>query len=209
MVHFLMPVYKFRNHVGETPSCMSWKFWGMLYFWGTLQLVRPHLNHCLWSYDVFVVAQCCSGIFEIQWPFTPTQHTLDGRLVRLERRRNGITINRIPVRTCDTMATNGVIHSIDQFLPEAVRAYGGMQRQRNGHTGGSIWDLHRRRNVWDDLDLDIDFTGIDWRETNKRSYPPFNFQWNNREPITTTLTILLLFHTTTCVHSCIHKYGLL
>ena len=49
---------------------------------------------------------------------------LDGSTVILTRNHNGdAIINNVPISSCDITATNGVIHAIDDLIPEAIQKY--------------------------------------------------------------------------------------
>jgi hypothetical protein len=48
--------------------------------------------------------------------------SIDGRRSLFTSHSDNQTIvDNVPVRTCDLVATNGVIHTIDQFLPSSIR----------------------------------------------------------------------------------------
>lgn len=66
---------------------------------------------------------CCSGVFKNAFSFAAREVNLDGWIIAVEKRKNDVSVNNVPLISCDETATNGVVHSVDQFIPEALRRY--------------------------------------------------------------------------------------
>lgn len=67
---------------------------------------------------------CCSGVFRNSFSFAAREVNLNGWIIAVEKgRNNGVAVNNVPVVSCDQTATNGVVHSVAQFIPEALRRY--------------------------------------------------------------------------------------
>lgn len=66
---------------------------------------------------------CCSGVFKNAFSFAAREVNLDGWIIAVEKRRDEVSVNNVPVSSCDQTAINGVVHSVDQFIPEALRRY--------------------------------------------------------------------------------------
>jgi transforming growth factor-beta-induced protein len=87
---------------------------------------------------------CCAGMSlpsassASPWWFRPTELTLDpGSTLVLERRHgNGaVLVDSTEVAECDVMATNGVVHVIQQVLPSAGEKFGVILPRRRGYHG--------------------------------------------------------------------------
>lgn len=72
---------------------------------------------------------CCSGIFEDTFPFSAPALNLNFGGVSLEN-ENEVSFNGVPVILCDQTAKNGVVHGIDQFVPEVLHKYGIARRDK-------------------------------------------------------------------------------
>ena len=82
---------------------------------------------------------CCTGIQESRWFIQPREQTLDGGTVIFKKRNEQVYVNRIPVTTCDSSATNGVVHSLNEFLPESIRKYVPRRHSSARPTGRRNW----------------------------------------------------------------------
>jgi len=59
-------------------------------------------------------ALCCSTVVATQWPFTTTVQTLTPNWLVTNRRGDNVYIGQEKVRTCDIVATDGLIHIMDK-----------------------------------------------------------------------------------------------
>ncbi|XP_046676048.1 transforming growth factor-beta-induced protein ig-h3-like [Homalodisca vitripennis] len=80
---------------------------------------------------------CCSSISSIPWPFTNNVKTIDGRKIQVNRdRRNRVLFGNSATEKCDVIATDGIVHIVDNvLLPQVSRiklgnvAFGDPNRQ--------------------------------------------------------------------------------
>ena len=89
------------------------------------------------SVCVFPDVICCSGVFGDV--LSETRPTLDGRVILTNRRGSQVVVNQVPIKHCDKMATNGIVHKIDKVLPEAVNRYVTRHLRHNGRLN---WHMH-------------------------------------------------------------------
>lgn len=61
---------------------------------------------------------CCSGISESQWPFVRTVSALSNAALRLNRDRRP-KVQNAGITKCDIIATNGIIHEINDIIAVA------------------------------------------------------------------------------------------
>lgn len=61
---------------------------------------------------------CCTGISQSQWPFVRTISTLSNASLRLNRDRRP-KVQNAGITKCDIIATNGIIHEINDVIAVA------------------------------------------------------------------------------------------
>lgn len=83
------------------------------------QYIRWYNNSCV------VGARCCSTPgHNNQWMTSQYVQTADDRrTVAMTTRHSETLVDGVAVKSCDLPATNGIVHTIDQFLPSALRAH--------------------------------------------------------------------------------------
>ncbi|XP_054273993.1 transforming growth factor-beta-induced protein ig-h3-like [Macrosteles quadrilineatus] len=66
---------------------------------------------------------CCASITPVPWPFTNSVRTLEGKKLEVNRdRRNRVVFGTATAEKCDNIATDGLVHVIDNvLLPEATK----------------------------------------------------------------------------------------
>jgi hypothetical protein len=77
---------------------------------------------------------CCSGVFSPQFLQLPVRElNLEGWLIEVNRNARSVTFDKSPIRTCDLLATNGIVHSVNNFSQSAIERYSpGGSRSRGG-----------------------------------------------------------------------------
>lgn len=70
------------------------------------QLIKTHIVN-----DVV----CCAGIMPTAWPFVRSMESLNGQALRLSRDRRP-KVQNAGITKCDTVATNGIIHEINDVI---------------------------------------------------------------------------------------------
>lgn len=71
---------------------------------------------------------CCSGVGPHTWGFNSFIPTLGNQKVEVGRTGSQVRVNRAVVTSCDNLATNGVLHTINKVLAprkQPVTALGG------------------------------------------------------------------------------------
>lgn len=58
---------------------------------------------------------CCAGITQAQWPFVRSVQALSNAHLRLDRDRRP-KIQNAGITKCDIMATNGIIHEVNDLI---------------------------------------------------------------------------------------------
>lgn len=81
-------------------------------------LVVIHIDHrnnriCVFSFPTDVL--CCAGIVPSEWPFVRLVKTINDVDLRLSRDRRP-KIQNAGVNKCDIIATNGIIHEINDVI---------------------------------------------------------------------------------------------
>lgn len=68
------------------------------------------------TYKFFVLdVLCCTGFVASDWPFIRTIHTINQKSLRIDRNRRPM-IGNAGITKCDVMATNGVVHEINDVI---------------------------------------------------------------------------------------------
>ncbi|XP_066138541.1 transforming growth factor-beta-induced protein ig-h3 [Euwallacea fornicatus] len=70
---------------------------------------------------------CCSGVGPHTWGFNSFVPTLGDQRVEIGRLGNQIRVNRATITSCDTMAVNGVLHTINRVLAPRKRPVTAME----------------------------------------------------------------------------------
>lgn len=65
---------------------------------------------------LFLEILCCSGVGPRSWGFSSFVSTLGNNQVEVGRSGSRIRINRAVVTSCDNLATNGIVHTINKVL---------------------------------------------------------------------------------------------
>jgi len=82
---------------------------------------------------------CCGGVFERHnhrlLELALRRVNLDGWVVSLQRRADTVSYDDVPVASCDRTARNGLVHSINAFVPGAIRRYANAPRPHSRWTG--------------------------------------------------------------------------
>lgn len=63
----------------------------------------------------FTDVLCCTGIVASDWPFIRTIQTINLKSLRIDRNRRPM-IGNAGITKCDVMATNGVVHEINDVI---------------------------------------------------------------------------------------------
>lgn len=75
---------------------------------------KNELEHLIKSHIVNEVV-CCAGIIPTNWPFVRTIETIDNSQLRISRDRRP-KIENAGVTKCDIIATNGILHEINDVV---------------------------------------------------------------------------------------------
>jgi Fasciclin domain len=88
---------------------------------------------------LFSDVMCCAGVFPAQFMQLPVNElNLEGWLMQVNRDHQTVSVEQVPIRQCDLMANNGVVHVVDRFVSSAISRYvrvGG--RSRSGHSSST------------------------------------------------------------------------
>jgi hypothetical protein len=80
---------------------------------------------------------CCAGVFSHSFFQMPVREVnVDGWMIPVDRSPRCVNFASVPVQSCDLMAVNGVVHSIDKFAPVAIARY-----VPSGDGGASLQNL--------------------------------------------------------------------
>lgn len=65
---------------------------------------------------LFSEVLCCAGVGPQSWGFSSYVSTLNNNQVEVGRTGSRIRINRAVVTSCDNLATNGIVHTVNRIL---------------------------------------------------------------------------------------------
>lgn len=84
---------------------------------------------------------CCAGIIPTNWPFVRSIESLNGHHLRITRDRRP-KIQNAGITKCDTIATNGIIHEINDVIVPSSRQH--QQQQHDQHHQLSDFGAHHQ-----------------------------------------------------------------
>jgi transforming growth factor-beta-induced protein len=88
---------------------------------------------------------CCAGIFPRRFlQMAVREVNLDGWMIAVDRLQNTVHYGNVPVQSCDMMAANGVVHTVNTFVPSAIARYITTQDEDDDSSLETLWDR-----LWD------------------------------------------------------------